>query len=85
MAALLGYESSATELFEMTVTVLGYYDGLMREFINPRVPTAGGAPIFIAEDEFLAATLSRTRQGDVGSAYLGSLLSRARRRCAHGA
>ncbi len=77
IAALLGYDSSATELFELTVTVLGYYDVTMREFINPRVPPAGGAPIYIADDAYLAATLSRTKQGQVGSAHLGSLLSRA--------
>jgi DNA helicase HerA-like ATPase len=77
MAALLGYDSSATELFELTVTVLGYYDQVMKEFINPRVPPAGGAPIFIAENEYLAATLSRTERGAMGSAHLGSLLSRA--------
>ncbi len=77
LAALLGYESAANELFELTVTVLGYYDATMREFINPRVPPQGGAPIYIAEDAYLAATLSRTQQGEVGSAFLGSLLSRA--------
>ncbi len=77
MAALLGYDSSATELFELTVTVLGYHDATMKEFINPRVPPAGGAPIYIADDAYLAATLSRTHQGELGSAHLGSLLSRA--------
>lgn len=77
MAALLGYESAATELFELTVTVLGYYDPVMKEFNNPRVPPAGGAPICIAEDDYLANTLSRTQKGAIGSAYLGSLLSRA--------
>lgn len=77
MAALLGYESAATELFELTVTVLGYYDTQMMEFINPRVPPAGGASICIAEDDYLANTLSRKQKGTLGSAHLGSLLSRA--------
>ncbi len=76
MAALLGYESAATELFELTVTVLGFYDEEMKEFTNPRVPPAGGAAIFIAEDGYLAKTLSRAQKGDRGSAFLGSLLSR---------
>ncbi|MGL4648726.1 MAG: ATP-binding protein, partial [Caldilineaceae bacterium] len=63
--------------FEMTVQVLGYYDTGMKEFINPRVLPVGGAPVYIAEDGFLAGVLSRKAQGAVGSAGLGSLLSRA--------
>jgi DNA helicase HerA-like ATPase len=76
MAALLGYDSDASELFEITVAVLGYHSTTMREFINPRVPPAGGASVFIADDELLAKVLSRRKRGDVGSVYLGSLLSR---------
>ncbi len=76
VAAMLGYESEATELFELTVTVLGYYDERLNDFTNPRVPPQGGAPIFIAEDEWLTALLSRVRRGELGSAHIGDLLSR---------
>ena len=38
VAAMLGYESDATELFELTVTVLGYYNDFLHDFTNPRVP-----------------------------------------------
>lgn len=76
MAALLGYDSGANELFEITVAVLGYHSRSMGEFINPRVPPAGGASVFIADDELLSKVLSRRKQGEIGSAYLGSLLSR---------
>ncbi len=77
MAALLGYDSDATsELFEITVAVLGFHSRSMGEFINPRVPPSGGASVFIADDELLAQVLSRRKQGEVGSAFLGSLLSR---------
>lgn len=76
VAAMLGYESEATELFELTVTVLGYYDERLYDFTNPRVPPQGGAPIFIAEDEWLTALLSRVRRGELGSAHIGDLLSR---------
>ena len=38
VAALLGFESEANELFELTVAVLGYHDPGLGEFINPRVP-----------------------------------------------
>ena len=76
VAAMLGYESDATELFELTVTVLGYYDENLQDFTNPRVPPQGGAPVFIAADETLTELLSRGRQGRLGSAYIGDLLSR---------
>lgn len=77
VAALLGYDSSATELFELTVTVLGYYNDFLKDFTNPRVPPQGGAPIFIAEDELLTAVLSDEKRGDLGSAHIGDLISRA--------
>jgi len=76
VAALLGYDSDASELFEITVAVLGYFAEQMHEFINPRVPPAGGAPVFIAGNELLAEVLSKRKRGERGSAYLGSLLSR---------
>ncbi len=76
VAALLGYDSDARELFEITVTVLGFFDERLKDFINPRVPPVGGAPVFIADDAMLTQVLSRGRKGEQGSAYLGSLLSR---------
>lgn len=77
VAALIGYESDATELFEITVTVLGYHSAQLGDFINPRVPPAGGSPVYIAADELLAQVLSKRRSGERGSAHIGSLLSRA--------
>jgi uncharacterized protein len=76
MAALVGYDSNANELFEITVAVLGYHSRSMGEFINPRVPPTGGASVFIADDALLSEVLSRRKRGEMGSAYLGSLLSR---------
>ena len=76
VAAMLGYDSGSTELFELTVTVLGYYNERLNDFTNPRVPPQGGAPIFIAENELLTVLLSRRRQGELGSAHIGDLLSR---------
>ena len=77
VAAMLGYESDATELFELTVTVLGYYNEFLHDFTNPRVPPQGGAPVFIAGDGMLTELLSRGRRGEIGSAHIGDLLSRA--------
>jgi uncharacterized protein len=77
VAALLGYDSDENELFEITVAVLGYHSVSMGDFINPRVPPVGGSPIYIADDELLTQVLSKRKQGEHGSAHLGSLLSRA--------
>jgi DNA helicase HerA-like ATPase len=76
VAGLLGYESDANELFELTVAVLGYHDKSFGDFVNPRVPPAGGAPVYIAEDALLADVLSKVKTGERGGAHLGSLLSR---------
>jgi len=76
VAALLGYDSDARELFEITVTVLGFYDSILHDFVNPRVPPIGGAPVYIAEDGMLTDVLSRGRKGERGSAHIGDLLSR---------
>jgi DNA helicase HerA-like ATPase len=76
VATLLGYESDATELFEITVTVLGYHSQQLGDFINPRVPPVNGASVYIAADELLGAVLSKRRRGERGSAHIGSLLSR---------
>ncbi|NJN82928.1 MAG: ATP-binding protein [Caldilineaceae bacterium] len=76
VAALLGYDSDESELFEITVTVLGYHSLGLGDFINPRVPPSGGSPIYIAGNELLADVLSKRKQGERGGAHLGSLLSR---------
>jgi uncharacterized protein len=75
MAALLGLEQGAPELFEITVTILGYYDAQMG-FVNPRVPPRSGAPIYIAPAEMLGEVLCRCRQGQTGAVHIGSLLGR---------
>jgi DNA helicase HerA-like ATPase len=76
VAAMLGFLEQQHELFEVTVVVLGYYDPRLGDFINPRVPPESGSPIYIADDGALAEVLSKKRVGDIGSAHIGSLLSR---------
>jgi uncharacterized protein len=77
IAGLLGYDNQACDLFELAVAVLGYYSDSMQEFINPRVPPASGSPVFIAGDELLSQVLSKKSKNELGSAHLGSLLSRS--------
>jgi DNA helicase HerA-like ATPase len=77
VAAILGFLEQQHELFEVTVVVLGYYDPNLGDFINPRVPPESGSPIYIADDQALAEVLSKKQVADIGSAHIGSLLSRA--------
>lgn len=76
LARALGYIQPERELFELSVTVLGYYDSTLGAFINPRVSPSCGWSIYLAEDELLRDTLSKKAPGATGSACIGSLLSR---------
>lgn len=78
IAAMLGYDADlgGTELDAVTATVLGYHDAALGEFVNPRCPPRQGMPVRIAGDAELMAVLGSRRRGEVGSAEVGSLLSR---------
>jgi DNA helicase HerA-like ATPase len=76
IAAMLGFREQHHELSEVTVVVMGYYQPELGDFVNPRVPPESGSPIYIAEDALLAQVLSKKQSGEVGSAYIGWLLSR---------
>jgi uncharacterized protein len=79
MATMLGYDAAdlrGTELDAITTTILGYYDPDLKEFINPRCPPRQGNTVHIAGDAELAAALSNKRPDEIGSARIGSLLSR---------
>lgn len=76
VAALFGYEEEGHELFEMTASVIGYYDKVLGDFINPRLPPRNGRPIYLATDEELAQVLTKKPAHEEGAAHIGSLLSR---------
>ena len=76
VAALVGYDSRASDLFELHVGILGYYDAALGTFVNPWIPPSSGTPIYLADDALLSAVLSRKTAGSVGSAEIGSLLTR---------
>src|SRR6266446_389927 len=77
VAAMVGYDTRANELFELHVAIMGYYDVPTASFINPWIPPQSGKQIFLADDEMLANILSCKRAGQNGSATIGSLLTRA--------
>src|SRR6266446_1123184 len=76
VAAMVGYDARANELFELHVAIMGYYDDPTSSFINPWIPPQSGKQIFLADDEMLAHILSHKRAGEPGSATIGSLLTR---------
>ena len=77
VAAMVGFDSHANELFELHVAIMGYYDSISSSFINPWIPPQSGKQIFLADHEMLTGILSHKRAGESGSATIGSLLTRA--------
>src|SRR6266581_1813492 len=77
VAAMVGYDARANELFELHVAIMGYYEPATGSFINPWIPPQSGKQIFLADDEMLSHILSRKRAGQDGSATIGSLLTRS--------
>ncbi len=76
VAAMVGYDVRANELFELHVSIMGYYERSTGSFINPWIPPQSGKQIFLADDEMLSHILCRRQPGQPGSATIGSLLTR---------
>ncbi|MBL8149139.1 MAG: ATP-binding protein [Blastocatellia bacterium] len=76
IAELIGVDASC-ELYELTVSTIGYFDFKLGGFVNPRIPPDPGQPVYIVSDQFLAEVLSPRRLGEKGGACLGSLLTRS--------
>ncbi|MEO7003784.1 MAG: ATP-binding protein [Ktedonobacterales bacterium] len=76
VAALVGYDQRASDLFELHVAIMGYYDAAYGAFVNPWIPPSSGTPIYLADDAWLSGVLARKSAGAHGSALVGSLLTR---------
>src|SRR5215471_12344669 len=76
VASMIGLASENAELFEIVVSVIGFFDESLQDFVNPRIPPTPGQPVFLAPSDMLAGVLSPRRRGEPGSAYVGSLLTR---------
>lgn len=77
VAALIGYDAAASDLFELTVGIMGYFDANLAAFVNPWIPPLSGRPIYLADDALLAEVLSKHKLGSQGGAHIGDLLTRA--------
>lgn len=75
VASLLGYERRGSELFEISVQIMGYHHPVMG-FVNPRIPPRPGTPIYVSGNDDLVDVLSRVRPLALGAVHVGSLLSR---------
>lgn len=76
ISSLIGCELVEPELYEVVVTVKGYYNQTMGCFVNPRLAPAPGQKIYLVPDEILKQTLSPRLPQSVGSAHIGYLLTR---------
>ncbi|HEX8651639.1 MAG TPA: ATP-binding protein [Pyrinomonadaceae bacterium] len=77
VSSLIGLNAEGCELYEITVETIGYFSEKLGDFVNPRIPPNPGDPVFLASSETLAGVLSPRRQSEVGSAHVGSLLTRS--------
>jgi DNA helicase HerA-like ATPase len=75
IAELVGY-TDRHDLFELTATIVGYYDAALTDFVNPRIPPPMGQALYQADHDTLQRVLNRYQPGMVGAVHVGSLLSR---------
>jgi len=76
VSALIGLDSDGCEIYEITVETIGYFSNTLKDFVNPRIPPNPGDAIFLASSETLAQMLSPKQFQQIGSAHIGSLLTR---------
>ena len=86
IAHLLGFRGfggdetprQGTDLYQLSIQILGRFDKNLRDFVNPRIAPSSGTPIFLATAAQLREVLSPVVHEEEGSAYVGDLISRER-------
>jgi DNA helicase HerA-like ATPase len=76
VSALIGLNGDACEIYEIQVETIGYFDRKLKDFVNPRIPPNPGDAVFMTSSETLAEMLSPKKSMELGSALIGSLLTR---------
>ncbi len=76
VSSLIGLNGDACEIYEIQVETIGFFDKSVNDFNNPRIPPNPGDAVFLASSETLSQMLSSKKTADVGSAHIGSLLTR---------
>jgi DNA helicase HerA-like ATPase len=75
IAALVGFAYPNPEIYEVTVTVIGYFQPALG-FINPRLTPDPGAKVYRVDDDTLVRVVNKKQPGEIGGAHVGSLLLR---------
>jgi uncharacterized protein len=76
VSALIGLNGDACEIYEIQVETIGYFDRKLKDFVNPRIPPNPGDAVFMTSSATLAEMLSPKKSSELGSAHIGSLLTR---------
>lgn len=76
VSSLIGLDGDGCEIYEIQVETIGYFDRKVKDFNNPRIPPNPGQPVFLASSETLSEMLSSKKASEIGSAHVGSLLTR---------
>jgi DNA helicase HerA-like ATPase len=76
VSSLIGLNGDACEIYEIQVETIGFFDKTVNDFNNPRIPPNPGDAIYLASSETLSQMLSPKKHEDIGSAHIGSLLTR---------
>src|SRR5215213_6291338 len=78
VSSLIGLDGEACEIYEITVETIGYFDKTVKDFNNPRIPPNPGDACYLASSATLAEMLSPKKSEELGSAHIGSLLTRGK-------
>jgi DNA helicase HerA-like ATPase len=75
VARKLGISTEGVDLYNITATVIGYYDEKLNDFTNPRIVPKPGTEIRLASDSDLEEYLTEAVPEE-GSAFIGDLIHR---------
>ncbi len=75
VARKIGISTEELDLYRITASIIGYYDGSLEGFTNPRIVPQPGTEINLALDEDLEKNLTNT-SSDQGKAFIGEVLQR---------
>lgn len=75
LASLVGFAYPSSEIYQVTVEVMGYFHSALG-FMNPRVTPDPGAKVRLANDDTLQRVINKKPPHSQGAAHVGSLLLR---------
>ncbi|HHI30084.1 MAG TPA: ATP-binding protein [Candidatus Methanoperedenaceae archaeon] len=73
VAVFYGLDASDYQFYRVHARVVGYFDRIVNEFINPRVMPLSGTRIERVDDTILS-DVNRVSASEVGSAHIGTIL-----------